>query len=30
VFEMNLPAGAEILIGNKSLKMADVLVWKVK
>ena len=30
VFEMKLPAGAEILIGNKSLKMADVLVWRVK
>ena len=30
VFEMNLPSGAEILIGNKSLKMADVLVWRVK
>jgi len=29
-FEMKLPAGAEILIGNKSLKMADVLVWRVK
>jgi len=30
VYEMNLPAGAEILIGSKSLKTAEVLVWKVK
>jgi len=30
VYEMNLPAGAEILIGNKAIKTADVLVWRVK
>ena len=30
VYEMNLPAGAEILIGSKSLKTAEVLVWIVK
>lgn len=30
VYEMNLPADAEILIGNKAIKTADVLVWKVK
>jgi beta-galactosidase len=30
VFDMNLPASAEILIGNKAMKTADVLVWKVK
>ena len=30
VYEMNLPAGAEILIGSKSLKTAEVLVWRVK
>jgi len=29
-FEMNLPAGAEILIGEKTIKTAGVLVWKVK
>jgi len=28
VYEMNLPANAEILIGTKSMKTADVLVWK--
>jgi beta-galactosidase len=28
VYEMNLPANAEILIGAKSMKTADVLVWK--
>jgi beta-galactosidase len=28
VYEMNLPANAEILIGTKALKTADVLVWK--
>lgn len=30
VYEMNLPASAEILIGTKALKTADVLVWKLK
>ena len=30
VYEMNLPANAEILIGTKTMKTADVLVWKVK
>lgn len=30
VYEMNLPAGAKILIGNKAIKTADVLVWRVK
>ena len=30
VYEINLPASAEILIGTKALKTADVLVWKVK
>jgi beta-galactosidase len=29
-FEMNLPEGAEILIGKKTLKTAGVLVWKIK
>ena len=29
-FEMNLPAGTEILIGEKTIKTAGVLVWKVK
>ncbi len=28
VYEMNLPANAQILIGSKSMKTADVLVWK--
>jgi len=28
VYEMHLPANAEILIGTKALKTADVLVWK--
>ena len=28
VYEMNLPANATILIGSKSMKTADVLVWK--
>ena len=28
VYEMNLPANAKILIGSKSMKTADVLVWK--
>jgi beta-galactosidase len=28
VYEMKLPADAKILIGNKSLKTAGVLVWK--
>jgi beta-galactosidase len=28
VYEMNLPANAKILVGNKALKTADVLVWK--
>jgi beta-galactosidase len=27
-YEMTLPAGAEILVGTKTLKTADVLVWK--
>jgi len=30
VYEMNLPANTEILIGTKAMKTADVLVWKVK
>lgn len=30
VYEMNLPANSEILIGTKAMKTADVLVWKVK
>jgi len=30
VYEMNLPANAEIMIGTKAMKTADVLVWKVK
>lgn len=28
VYEMNLAANAKILIGNKAIKTADVLVWK--
>ena len=28
VYEMNLPANAKILIGSKSMKTTDVLVWK--
>jgi beta-galactosidase len=28
VYEMNLPSGARILIGSKSIKTAEVLVWK--
>lgn len=28
IYEMNLPANAQILIGNKAMKTADVLVWK--
>jgi len=28
VYEMNLPANTEILIGAKAMKTADVLVWK--
>ena len=28
VYEMMLPANTEILIGNKAIKTADVLVWK--
>jgi beta-galactosidase len=28
VFEMNLPSSAEVLIGTKAMKTADVLVWK--
>jgi beta-galactosidase len=28
IYEMNLPADAEILIGTKAIKTADVLVWK--
>ncbi|HNX55807.1 MAG TPA: beta-galactosidase [Prolixibacteraceae bacterium] len=28
VYEMNLPANAKILIGSKSIKTGDVLVWK--
>jgi beta-galactosidase len=27
-YEMALPAGAEVLIGSRTLKTADVLVWK--
>lgn len=30
VYEMNLPANAEIMIGTKAMKTADVLVWKAK
>lgn len=30
VYEMNLPANAEIVIGTKAMKTADVLVWKAK
>ncbi len=30
VYEMNLPANAEIMVGTKAMKTADVLVWKVK
>lgn len=29
-FEMQLPAGTEILVGEKTIKTAGVLVWKVK
>jgi beta-galactosidase len=29
-FEMQLPAGTEILIGEETIKTAGVLVWKVK
>ncbi|MFY9152622.1 MAG: beta-galactosidase [Prolixibacteraceae bacterium] len=28
VYEMNLPANAEIIFGSKAMKTADVLVWK--
>ncbi|MFA9191019.1 beta-galactosidase [Flavobacterium sp. FZUC8N2.13] len=28
IYEMKLPANAEIIIGTKSMKTADVLVWK--
>ncbi len=28
VYEMSLPAGSKVLIGNKSIKTGDVLVWK--
>jgi beta-galactosidase len=28
VYEMNLPANAKIMIGSKSIKTGDVLVWK--
>jgi beta-galactosidase len=28
IYEMNLPSNAEILIGAKAMKTADVLVWK--
>jgi beta-galactosidase len=28
VYELNLPTNAEILIGTKAIKTADVLVWK--
>ena len=28
VYEINLPASAQILIGTKAIKTADVLVWK--
>ena len=27
-YEMQLPSSAQILIGTKSIKIADVLVWK--
>lgn len=30
VYEMKLPANAEIIIGTPSMKTADVLVWKYK
>ncbi len=30
IYEMNLPAGVEILIGNKAIRTADVMVWRVK
>jgi beta-galactosidase len=30
VYEMNLPANAEIIVGTKAMKTADVLVWKAK
>lgn len=30
VYEMNLPKGAEVLIGTTTLKTADVLVFKIK
>ena len=30
VYEMDLPANAEILVGTKSMKTAGVLVWKTK
>ena len=29
-YEMNLPEGTEIIFGTKTMKLADVLVWKVK
>lgn len=28
VYEMNLPANASIMVGNKAIKTAEVLVWK--
>jgi beta-galactosidase len=28
VYQMNLPANAEIMIGTKAMKTADVLIWK--
>jgi beta-galactosidase len=30
IYQMNLPANSEILIGTKAMKTADVLVWKAK
>jgi beta-galactosidase len=29
-YDMALPSGADVLIGTKSLKTADVLVWKAR
>lgn len=28
IYEMNLPASSEILVGTKAIKTAGVLVWK--
>ena len=30
IYEMKIPANAEIIVGTPSLKTADVLVWKYK